>query len=958
MVNIQTINVGLAPNDKKGDPLRDAMQKVNLNTTALNAAIQGVLDTKGQPSGFASLGTDGRLLAAQAPIVFSAALPTTAHDLNNYVTPGTFYQSFTSGATAPTGLNYPVAVVGFLEVVATGTPVLQVYTTRVAGTASQRFWRTRMSSTTWSSWKELTDTLGVLAYIGSMATSQDLNNYTQRGIWTVASSAVATGGANYPIGQSGTLEVLSAGVPGGTAAASCTQVYYAANSGQTFTRSLASGTWTAWVRVLDSSQLGVVSGVGSLDAAGRQPITQIPAPVLLPPTSHDLDTYDQDGVFGQNATAGAVAGSNYPPEKVAGVLTVQRGGAGNILAHQWYRTYFGNNSTIYYRNKVSSGWGNWIRVAKYDESMTHTFLTAATDVNTLTADNVYYTWVTTIPMTGGNWPATSAPTAGFMRVYAGSTTTNMQEVTYLYADQKPRRFVRRGNPLGTWGAWKADSAWSNNSGMPTADYGEIYVDGMGWHRWNGTGYELTSLAPNLPTAAHDLNSYQTPGEYCQSTTAGATAGSNYPVAIGGFLKVTQAASVNGTVQEYTVRSAGNVTASSGPRRFWRVRDGSVWSPWQEVLTAAVGMTHVYLTAATDANTLVADNTYYTWQAAAVAGGANFPGYTAAGYMLVFWQAATVVSQELTLLLTGGKPLKFARFGNTSTGVWQPWKVLTPFASSGWLPASDMGDIYVDGVGRYSFVGGVYSQNRLPPRHRYGGVMSLGAAVPTRTLSIQAFQLRSDDDSVDLISTGTINKVFQASGNWSAGNNGNAIVSGGTGALTLFDVYAIRNETTGAIDVCATTSGGVLTPPTGWGRPRLLGTIYFSTSTGSIWNFMQAGNQFLLHNGVLIVENGGLNANTPVTVSVIAPHGRRTRARLMAHGGAGTPGTNFTVYPADLAQNYGGIYNQVPDSSVTGGRSAQVDVLTSTTRLIAVATVQSFVGGLYLASQGWTEIEGW
>jgi len=130
--------------------------------------------------------------------------------------------------------------------------------------------------------------------------------------------------------------------------------------------------------------------------------------------------------------------------------------------------------------------------------------------------------------------------------------------------------------------------------------------------------------------------------------------------------------------------------------------GSTWTAWSEVATTAAAMTHTFLTAATDANTLTSDNTFYTWTASAVAGGANFPGYSAAGYMQVFWQAATVVSQELTLLVTGGKPLKFARFGNTSTGVWQPWKVTSAFNSAGWMPTSDMGDIYVDGLGWHAW----------------------------------------------------------------------------------------------------------------------------------------------------------------------------------------------------------------------------------------------------------------
>lgn len=67
MVSLETINVGQAPNDKKGDPLRNAMQKVNLNFSALNGAIQGVLDGKGQANGYASLGPDGRLPSGQTP---------------------------------------------------------------------------------------------------------------------------------------------------------------------------------------------------------------------------------------------------------------------------------------------------------------------------------------------------------------------------------------------------------------------------------------------------------------------------------------------------------------------------------------------------------------------------------------------------------------------------------------------------------------------------------------------------------------------------------------------------------------------------------------------------------------------------------------------------------------------------------------------------------------------------
>ncbi|MEN5163332.1 pyocin knob domain-containing protein [Achromobacter kerstersii] len=619
MANIENINVGLAANDKKGDPLRDAMQKVNRNFSALNTAIQGVLDGKGQASGYASLGADGRLLAAQTPIMYAPTLPTTTHDLNNYFTPGSFYQAAVAGSTAPTGVNYPVAQVGFLEVVATGTPVLQVYTTRAA--VSQQYWRVRNSSSSWS----------------------------------------------------------------------------------------------AWAEVLRGSLLASAGGVATLGADSRLLPAQAPVVFTASLNAVDANTIVTPGVYSNNADASATAALNWP-EQLAGTLTVEASTASNAQVTQTYTTRNGTGGVTRTYKRVRFGgsggtWGLWQQLARFDDAMTHVYLGAAgVDCNTLIADNTYYTIDQAGAVTSGsNWPPTSSIIGGSVEVRRQAATRVFQTVTLLVgSNMKPRIFFRYGDPVGnSWQSWTMISSLSSVGWLPTANCGDVYVDGVGWHRWNGTAYEMSALAPWLPTAAHDLNNYTTPGEFCQSSTAGATVGTNYPVAIGGFLKVTQGAGINGTVQEYTVRSAGALAAASGPRKFWRVRDGSSWSPWQEVLSAGLGMTRAFLTAATDANTLIADNTFYTWTASAVAGGANFPGYAAAGYMQVFWHAATIISQELTLLATGGKPLKFARFGNTSTGVWQPWKVTSAFNSTSWMPTSNMGDIYVDGLGWHSWNGTSY-----------------------------------------------------------------------------------------------------------------------------------------------------------------------------------------------------------------------------------------------------------
>jgi hypothetical protein len=594
MPTLEIINVGQAPNDKKGDPLRNAMQKVVLNFTALNEAIQGVLDGKGKPNGYASLGVDGRLLAAQAPIVYAPALPTSAHDLNDYIAPGVWYQTTIAGATA--GANYPTVNVGFLEVAGTGTPVLQVYTTRTATLAAmQRFWRIRMSATSWSVWKEVADTSSVVSYVGGMAAAQDLNNYTTRGLWAIGSSATAAGGTNFPIGHSGFLLVLSS-VHQGAATTGVFQTYYAANSNRVFTRALISNAWTAWTESIGANLLGVASGVAQLGTDSR--LLPAQAPILYSTAiagSTDANAMIVPGVYYVNSDAAATPELNWP-ERIAGQLTVEMAITGNSQVTQVYTTRNGTGgaSRTYKRVRFGTGggtWGTWQQVARYDDAMTHTYLTAATDANTLTADNVFYTWRSGVVVTGGsNWaPVGTNISGGNLEVRWTASDMIIQTATFLVAGSKPRIYQRFGSGT-TWQAWRILGPVSNAAWLPTADAGDVYVDGLGWHAWNGTAYALTSLATILPTAAHDLNSYVTPGSYRQTTNAGATAGSNYPSPFGGYMEVVQGAPGN-CKQEYTISSASNVGLAAGPRKFWRMQTAAgTWSPWQEVLTVAMGMT--------------------------------------------------------------------------------------------------------------------------------------------------------------------------------------------------------------------------------------------------------------------------------------------------------------------------------------------------------------------------------
>lgn len=628
MVAIQTITLGLTPNDGKGEDHRSAFNKTNLNFSALNTAIQGVLDTKGQANGFASLDGNGRLLAAQAPLAYATALPTSAHDLNDFIAPGTYHQNTNVGATTGThyptpyaglllvrasatnflyqfytrfrsgpggsqatywrtyyanvwsewqevakkaeldalstavaaaiplvqkgaangvasldssghipaeqapimyaavlptathtlndyvtpgvwyqasiagatagGASYPTAQVGFLEVVATGTPVLQVFTTRNATPAiQQRFWRVRVTSTTWSNWKEVVDTTIAYSYQGGLASGVNLNDLTQRGTWVQASSAAAAAGTNYPIAQSGYLSVLSAGYPGGTAATGCSQIYHAANSNRLFFRALVNSTWTDWVEPISAALIGVANGVAGLDGNARLPNVNFPLSVSSP-AGTDANSLTAPGLYYNNSDAQATAALNWP-EQLAGSLFVEAAevvaGSANQQITQTYTTRNGSGGVLrtYKRVRFGGGagvWGLWQQLARYDDAMTHVFLTAATDFNTLTADNTFYTWRSgTVVTAGTNGPPVANVSGGYVDVRWTAADYIIQTVVVPAAGAKPRIFQRFGSGT-TWQSWKITSPVSSTAWLPTADAGDVYVDGLGVYRWNGTAYAL------------------------------------------------------------------------------------------------------------------------------------------------------------------------------------------------------------------------------------------------------------------------------------------------------------------------------------------------------------------------------------------------------------------------------------------------------------------------------------
>lgn len=463
-----------------------------------------VASQKGAYNGVATLDGSGRLPLAQAPIVTATSLPTTAHDLNDFQTPGPYWQNQSSAATLAN--NYPVAgVTCFLEVTNFGAATLQEVSTRVS--PYRKFWRIKTGTTSWSVWLELVDHTTGLVFQGGMPSSpaQDLNNYTQRGQWAVGTSAIAASGANFPIGQSGQLLVFSAGYPGGSAASGCSQLYFAANSNRVFFRSMVTNTWTSWEEVVRSSLLGAPGGVATLDAAGKLSGSQAPNATLINAGTNANDV-TEPGTYYLNSDANATEALNWPI-LIAGTLTVERAAAGNLQVTQTYTTRNGTGGVIRTFKRVRFGssltWGSWQEQAAVNLSVSVEYVTTPLNLNTLPADDKIYSWTLGTVVTGGTgWPPIGGGIAsGLLEIRRMTTGLVHQTVTLLANGQLDRVFTRFGTPTGSWENWRMSAPVSNTALLPQADCGDVYVSGIGWYRWSGTAYAPVRSFINTSTSA-------------------------------------------------------------------------------------------------------------------------------------------------------------------------------------------------------------------------------------------------------------------------------------------------------------------------------------------------------------------------------------------------------------------------------------------------------------------------
>jgi hypothetical protein len=209
---------------------------------------------------------------------------------------------------------------------------------------------------------------------------------------------------------------------------------------------------------------------------------------------------------------------------------------------------------------------------------------------------------------------------------------------------------------------------------------------------------------------------------------------------------------------------------------------------------------------------------------------------------------------------------------------------------------------------------------------------------TATMPIAAGQCTDSTGSAILTLAAAITKT---GANWAAGSGNGGCDVGSIAVNTWYDFFAIKNITTGAVDVIFTAAASP-TMPSGWTLSRYIGSM--PTNGSAQWfNFIQTGRRFMFTTPLNVYSSGG-TGTAAITFTTYAPGGRK----VLTHHNVSPQGYVYMSDPdaTDLAVNTTGS----PGATYIGN----MDVVCNTSRTVRIR--HSLAGTLYVNSLGWTDFE--
>ncbi|AIF51267.1 phage tail protein [Pelosinus sp. UFO1] len=374
----------------------------------------------------------------------------------------------------------------------------------------------------------------------------------------------------------------------------------------------------------------------------------------------------------------SASGANMPSGlTLASYLFVETLDSGNLKQTLFSRS----NGAMYTRQKLSTVWQAWQKLATSDQITTYGLGSAALaigDWNNYNATGFYFANnLTNAPVSGVN-------TWCWVQTINYSTNYIYQQAHTFGASPWGISYERTCN-LGTWSAWKQ---------IATMDLVAPAGFGLGTASTVFTG---------------DYNSVTANGFYRSSTVGQANAPSSLYVY---FVEVTGYNGVNYTIQTATNSSTGEVHT--------RAQIAGVWSSWKQIATMnlvapagyGLGAGATRLTPGTDLDT-VAANGWYDINA-----GVNTPGSGIDSWFKVFVICGGDTNYVTQKAYTMTSAVNYEYTRQKTAGVWGAWKKTTTSDESAYIVASGRGTGYYwrkwsNGDVEQWAVANSYSNNTFP-----------------------------------------------------------------------------------------------------------------------------------------------------------------------------------------------------------------------------------------------------
>lgn len=230
---------------------------------------------------------------------------------------------------------------------------------------------------------------------------------------------------------------------------------------------------------------------------------------------------------------------------------------------------------------------------------------------------------------------------------------------------------------------------------------------------------------------------------------------------------------------------------------------------------------------------------------------------------------------------------------------------------------------------------------------HGGQLANNGTDADHDIDIAAFARMDSGFAAWIVRDSAITKQIDAA--WAAGTNAGGLDTGSVTTAEWYHLWAIKNPTSGVVDVLFSLSATAPTMPSGYTLKRRLGAV-LTDGSANIVAFVQTGDVVLLKD--LPGNNDTALGDTSAhLIAVSVPDGVTVEARLRIGNAIGA---TQVLVSSPFVNDEAPAVTTPPFCNTYGGHIAEVEVLTATGEVRARCTSAESI--VYIGTIGWRDFD--